>query len=295
MSVVSVDTRDAAEVIKVLDAAAECMRTAEGRRGATKWIPSRGTLFATGDLHDNIDHLQTILKIADLDRWPHHHIILHELIHGEVSMGGMDTSYRMLVRAAELVVAYPRQVHPLLANHELAQLCKLRISKGAGEQVSQFLDGLEWVFGDQAPHVSDAIDRFILAMPLALRTTSGLFCAHSTPPPYEVESVDVDALDRDLDPMSYDDRDGLAWQFTWGRDQTPESSKRMAERLGAQLMVCGHAHVEYGAEALSPELLLLNSDHARGVVVEILLEGPMPPASELVDEVHYLALIGLKG
>jgi hypothetical protein len=288
VSVVRVDARDAAAVTEVLLAAAESMRTAEGRRGATQWIPSRGTLLATGDLHDNLAHLQAVLELARLDASPDHHVILHELIHGESLTGGMDTSYRMLVRVAELVLAYPTQVHPLLANHELAQACKLRISKGSGEQVQLFLDGLDWVFGDEAQQVSDAVDHFIRAMPLAVRTESGLFCAHSTPAPFEVEAFDVGALDRGLDPDRYDDHDGLAWQFTWGRGQTPE-------RLGARLMVCGHAYVEQGAEAVSPELLLLNSDHARGVAVEIPLEGPVPSATELAREAVFLATVGFEG
>jgi hypothetical protein len=295
VSVVRVDARDAAAVTEVLLAAAESMRTAEGRRGATQWIPSRGTLLATGDLHDNLAHLQAVLELARLDASPDHHVILHELIHGESLTGGMDTSYRMLVRVAELVLAYPTQVHPLLANHELAQACKLRISKGSGEQVQLFLDGLDWVFGDEAQQVSDAVDHFIRAMPLAVRTESGLFCAHSTPAPFEVEAFDVGALDRGLDPDRYDDHDGLAWQFTWGRGQTPESSRRVAERLSARLMVCGHAYVEQGAEAVSRELLLLNSDHARGVAVEIPLAGPLPTATELAREAVFLATVGFDG
>jgi hypothetical protein len=295
VSVVRVDARDASAVSEVLLAAAECMRSADGRRGATQWIPSRGTLLATGDLHDNLAHLQAVLELARLDASPDHHVILHELIHGESLTGGMDTSYRMLVRVAELVLAYPTQVHPLLANHELAQACKLRISKGSGEQVQLFLDGLDWVFGDEAQQVSDAVDHFIRAMPLAVRTESGLFCAHSTPAPFEVEAFDVGALDRGLDPDRYDDHDGLAWQFTWGRGQTPESSRRVAERLGARLMVCGHAYVEQGAEAVSRELLLLNSDHARGVAVEIPLEGPVPSATELAREAVFLATVGFEG
>jgi len=294
VSVVRVDARDAAAVTEVLLSAAECMRTAEGRRGATQWIPSRGTLLATGDLHDNVAHLQAILQLARLDASPDRHVILHELIHGESLTGGMDTSYRMLVRVAELVLAYPTQVHPLLANHELAQACKLRISKGAGEQVQLFLDGLDWVFGDEAQAVSDAVDRFILAMPLAVRSTNGLFCAHSTPAPFEVESADVGALDLELDPSRYADHDGVAWQFTWGRGQTAESSRRVAQRLGVRLMVCGHAFVEQGAEAASPELLLLNSDHTRGVAVEIPLDGAPPPATDLAREAVFLATVGFE-
>jgi hypothetical protein len=58
-------------------------------------------------------------------------------------------------------------------------------------------------------------------------------------------------------------------------------------------MVCGHAYVEQGAEAVGPQLLLLNSDHARGVAVEIPLDGPPPTATELAREAVFLATIGM--
>ena len=57
MSVVRIDARDAGAVIDLLQTAAQRLRTAEGRRGATQWIPARGSLLATGDLHDNLAHL----------------------------------------------------------------------------------------------------------------------------------------------------------------------------------------------------------------------------------------------
>jgi hypothetical protein len=69
----------------------------------------------------------------------------------------------------------------------------------------------------------------------------------------------------------------------------------VAERLSARLMVCGHAYVEQGAEAVSRELLLLNSDHARGVAVEIPLAGPLPTATELAREAVFLATVGFDG
>lgn len=288
------DFRDADAVCALLHRAAECLRSVPGRKGATQWIPPRGRLVGTGDLHDNMEHLRAVLSFARLGASEHHHVIVHELIHGETLTGGVDASYRMLTRVAELVVQYPHQVHPLLANHELAQARKLRISKGGGEQVQLFLDGLDWVFGDDAGHVSDAVDEFIYAMPIALRTEQGVFCSHSTPGPADVESSRIDALERDLAPEEYDDQDGVAWQYTWGRGQTPESAARLAQRLDARLLMCGHAHVEDGAAAVGDALLLLNSDHARGVAVELALDGPPPAAPVLAADVHYLAMFGLE-
>ncbi len=285
--------RDSEEVISVLARAAQAMRSAEGRCGATQWLPQRGVLLATGDLHDNLQHLHAVQTLARLDESPDRHVILHELIHGETLTAGVDASYRMLVRVAEMVLQHPKQVHPMLANHELAQAGKWPITKGFGEQVQLFLDGLEWVFGDAATSVSDAVDDFIRAMPLVVRCANGVFCSHSTPAPFEQAQVDLTALDRELTADACAPWEGIAWRFTWGRGQEPESSTAFASALGANLMVCGHAPVEEGAEAVGPSLLLLNSDHARGVAVEISLEHPAPTAEELLSRVHYLALVGL--
>ena len=70
------------------------------------------------------------------------------MIHGERLLNGMDFSYRMLGRVAQLVIDWPDQVHPILANHELAQLTGRGVSKGAGNSVELFNDALEFVFGE---------------------------------------------------------------------------------------------------------------------------------------------------
>ena len=78
--------------------------------------------------------LPQVVELARLDADADHHVILHELIHGERLINCMDFSYRMLGRVAELVLAYPRQVHPLLANHEIAQLTGGGREQGGGQQ-----------------------------------------------------------------------------------------------------------------------------------------------------------------
>src|SRR5687767_13490267 len=97
----------------------------------------------------------------------------------------------MLARVAELVMRYPGQVHPLLANHELAQMTGRGVSKGAGNSVVLFNDGLEYVFGDECEAVSTALKEFIAAMPLALLSESGVFCAHSLPAPHAMQNFDL--------------------------------------------------------------------------------------------------------
>jgi hypothetical protein len=54
----------------------------------------------------------------------------------------------------------------------------------------------------------------------------------------------------------------------------------LAQAWGVKLFVAGHKHVAEGAEAVGARLLLLNSDHERGVVVPFQLDRPVPSALE---------------
>ena len=165
----------------LLEAAAEAMRASPLREHCTVRLPRRGVLLATGDIHDNQLHLDAVTRAAALRRTSDQHVVLHELIHGERLVSGMDMSHRMLARVAELVLAHPLQVHQMLANHEIAQFRRQRISKGAGDNLALFDAGLEWVFGEEAEVAADAIGSFVRAMPLAVRCDNGVMLSHSLP------------------------------------------------------------------------------------------------------------------
>ncbi|MFM1890458.1 MAG: hypothetical protein RLZZ565_1215, partial [Planctomycetota bacterium] len=104
----------------LMDRAAESILAIPTRRGSTVHLPRLGSLVVTGDLHDNPLQLSRILGFAALERGPERHVILQELIHGDRLVNGVDLSHRMIGRVAELSLRFPGQVHPLLANHELA-------------------------------------------------------------------------------------------------------------------------------------------------------------------------------
>ena len=160
------------------------MRLSPYRTGSIVKLPATGRLLVTGDLHDNPEHLRKIIQLARLDASADRHVVLHEIIHSERLINGVDLSHRMLARVAELIVAYPQQAHAVLANHELAQMTGQGVSKGAGNSVELFNAGLQFVFGDDWEDVAESIGGFIRAMPLALTSESGLLCAHSLPAPH---------------------------------------------------------------------------------------------------------------
>ena len=90
------------------------------------------------------------------------------------------------------------------------------VSKGAGNSVELFNDGLAFVFGDDWNGVADSINKFIAAMPLAIKSDSGLLCAHSLPAARSYKQFDPGVLDRELTEDDYQSRTGSAYLMVWG-------------------------------------------------------------------------------
>ena len=276
---VSIPINDATAFCELFDGAAESLRSSPHRVGSAVNLPARGRLLLTGDLHDNPEHFEKIVRLADLGSSRDHHVVLHEIIHGEMLVNGVDLSHRMLARAARLAADHPGQVHILMANHELAQMTGQRVTKGAGDNVALFNDGLEFAFGDAWEEVAQAIGRFIGAMPLACRSESGLFCAHSLPSPRRLPDFDPSILDRELVETDYRPPDGSAYLMVWGRGWSDREVQTLAGHWGTKLFCLGHEHVENGIAMRGGQAIILNSDHEMGTVVPIDLSAP-PTAEE---------------
>ncbi len=293
---------DATAVRELFQAATVTLREHTLRRGCAVRLPTRGKLLATGDLHDNINHFRKIVALARLDDSPDNHLLLHELIHGDHLIDGMDFSHRMLISVAQLLRRYPTQVHPVLANHELSQMMKRGVSKGAGNSVELFDDALEYVFGDDWMDVAFAIDEFFAAMPLAVLSehedrAPGVLCAHSLPNARMMKSFDMDVLDRELVDEDYQGSTGgatgSAYSMCWGRAYTEESIAQLAQRWNVKLFVLGHQHVETGAEVFGPHVMVLNSDHDRGCVLPIDLANVPDDAAAAMQRIVPLSSVAI--
>jgi hypothetical protein len=291
----TIDFTDAQQMIDLFDQAADALTSSPHRKGSVVKLPARGHLLATGDLHDNTIHLGKILKLAKLEASADRHVILHELIHGDKLINGLDFSHRMLGKVAQLVLEFPGQVHPLLANHELSQLTGRGVSKGAGNSVILFNKALEYVFDADASEVGKAINRFIRALPLALITGSGVLCAHSLPTlrAFEAGKFDPGILDRELANEDYHYPDGGAYLMVWGRTHGKALYEALAKAWGVKLFILGHQFVETGIEikSMEPSVLILNTDHDYAMTLPIDLANP-PHAEEALMMAMPLASIG---
>lgn len=296
MDLAQLDLRDPDHVIRLFKEGTEANRDARCRVGSIDRIEPPGTLIATGDLHDNPVHMGRVVEAAGMginatQDQHSHHLTLHELIHSDRLMNGMDMSYRALARAAALKAAYPERVHLLLANHELSQIVGAGIIKDGIRVVEAFDAGVEFAFHDRAEEVEQAIDDFVRAMPLALRCVTPRFdilCAHSLPGIGMMQRFDPSVLSRDLTPEDYEPRVGSAHLMVWGRGYDAEQLEDLVERWGVNMFILGHEKAENGVKLVPPNAIILNSDHDRGVYLPIDLSDP-PTVSEAIMSVVPLA------
>ena len=229
---------------------------------------------------------------AELDAFPDpKHLLLHEVIHSDNLMNGMDFSYRALARVAALKADHPELVHTMLTNHELSQVIGAGIIKGGVRVVEAFNAGLEFAFGDDHERVADAIAEFVRSMPIALRCVSrigDILCAHSLPGVGVMHKFDATIIERDLTDDDYMPRKGSAHLMVWGRGYDADQLEDLVERWGINLFILGHEHVPGGARLIKPNAVIINSDHNEGVYLPIDLEHP-PRAEDAVGMVHRLS------
>jgi hypothetical protein len=287
---------DAASVIELFRAGAAACRQASCRRGSIDLIRAPGRLIATGDLHDHPLHFKRLVEMTHLGTEHARHLTLHEIIHPPNLYNGVDYSYRALARVAALKAEFPEHVHLLLGNHELSQVFGAGIIKDGVKVVEAFNAGLETVFNADAAAVLDAIKEFVVAMPLALRVECNrpdgsrgidILCSHSLPGLAMMSRFDPSVLSRELTPDDYQPRTGAAHIMVWGRGYDAEQLEDLVERWGVNLFILGHEKAPDGVALVPPNAVVLNSDHDRGVCLEIDLSNP-PTALEAVQRVTRL-------
>jgi hypothetical protein len=262
----------AEQVVETFQAAGEENQLSALRQQQVVMLPAEGEVWMTGDLHDHRRNFDTFIRAADLANHPDRHVILHELIHGDrFDANGADGSWELLYRAAELKCDFPGQVHFLLANHDLAQIHGEGIMKGGLSVCEAFNAGVKRDFGARATMVNVAITEYLLTLPLAIRTESGLFFCHSLPTDDNIPPFDYTVFNRPLTGPDYKRRTGPVYQLIWGRHMSPPFVDIFAEKVRAKLIITGHQPQDMGYAVNGDKHLIIASDHNHGVFLPLSL------------------------
>jgi hypothetical protein len=204
-------------------------------------------VLIAGDMHGHIANFQAIYQAADLAKNPRRHLVLQEVVHGPFfyPLGG-DKSHQLLDLFAALKNQFPRQVHLLMGNHELAQWTDRFIMKDERDLNALFRAGVEEAYGEHGAAIYAAYMRLFGVLPLALRTSNRIFISHSLPRGKAVDAFEL----RHLETEAFSPADltvgGSVYELLWGRDTRPETCAAFLKKVECDWLVSGHIAQEAG-------------------------------------------------
>lgn len=279
---------DPVRLLKTLEGAVRAFRETPGRTGRMVALQDVNEVLATGDLHGQMEYLRLIVKRADLAKNPRRHLVLQEVVHGPLRYpDGSDKSHQALDVVAALKHQFPRQVHFLPGNHELAQWQGHRIGKAGIDQLSLFHQGIVAAYGSHADAIWGVYAQLIAAAPLALRTPNRVFLSHSLPEAVLLPTFDLTTLLREeIDPAAYR-LGGLVHSLVWGRDTRTETVEAFLKLVDADLLISGHIPSDAGYATPNAQQLILDTSGSPAAICLFPTTRPLTQA-ELVSGIEFL-------
>lgn len=279
--------------VDIFRQAAELNIEDERRKGNCIHLPSPSHVIVAGDIHGNRGNLSKIISYADVAHNPSNYLVLQELIHGPVDQTtGHDRSCELLLRAARLKIAHPRQVLFVMGNHDLSQVTGNEIIKSGGSVCRLFTDGVKAAFDPAGAEVLEAIEIFLKSIPLAVMCDNGVLISHSAPSPRDMADGSaevVEILSRQSNEQDMT-RGGALYQWLWGRGQTAEQLEVLGEQLAIKFFVMGHRKIDAGHEFFADRAVAIESDDHHGCVFSFSTDTLLTPelATNCVKQISML-------
>lgn len=265
------------------------VRATPGRRGHTVRLENCADVLVAGDLHGHVAHFQALLKLADLANNPARHFVMQEAIHGKFRYPkGGDKSHQLVDLFAALKCQFPKQVHYLPGNHELAQWTDRPVLKADENQNALFREGVAEAYGPAfGPQVYAAYLDLFRACPVVLRAPNGVLFSHSLPAARFLPLFDPARLERD----AYEPEDlqpgGSVHSLLWGRDTSADAAANYLRKMGADLLVSGHIACDAGYGVPNDRQVILDCAEAPAGFALVPADRPLTHA-ELVACVRTL-------
>jgi hypothetical protein len=224
------------------------VRATPGRRGHLVEVRDCTDVLVTGDLHGHVGHFQTLLKAADLANHPGRHFVMQEAIHGKFRYPtGGDKSHQLVDLFAALKCQFPKRVHYLPGNHEMAQWTGRTVLKADEDLNALFEAGVRTAYGSQAgPEVYQTYLELFKALPVAVRLPNRVLISHSLPAARVMSQFDPLRLDRDEYAPADLEPGGSVHSLLWGRDTAVKTAADYLQKMDADLLVSGHIASDTG-------------------------------------------------
>jgi Calcineurin-like phosphoesterase len=273
---------DPERLLRTLHQAIRAFRKTRGRRGRLVDLTSATDVLVVGDLHGNLANFSSVLRKADLAGKPGRHLVLQELIHGPQRYpAGGDKSHQLVDLVAALKCQYPERVHFLLGNHEQAQATGQAIAKVDWDLNALFREGVDTAYGGHAAAIYGAYLELFAAIPLALRTSNGVFVSHSLPSGKRLPAFNRALLEKDRYDELESQPGGPVHALLWGRDVRAPIAAGFLEKVGADLLVTGHIPCTEGFAVPNDRQIILDAQGTPGCYCLFPADRPLTHA-ELV-------------
>jgi hypothetical protein len=259
----------AADFINLLEAGIKANQADTYRRHNLIVLPDKGDIVITGDLHGHRRNFERIVAYSGLEKNPDRHLLLQEIIHGgpEDEKGGC-LSFDLLADVAILKIKFSDRVHIILANHDTAFITNSEVMKNGREMNASMRQAMKRRFGNKTKDVESAIERFLFSQPLAVKCPNRIWLSHSLPSDRMIEKFDFSIFNRNLK-INDIVRPNSAYLLTWGRRQSSESLKMLAEKFGVDFFVLGHQVQESGWMSNDENMIIIDSQHDHGHLLHI--------------------------
>ncbi len=246
--------------LQTLRRAVQACRDTPGRRGRLVRLCDCDEVLVGGDLHGHVENFRRLLQRADLARHPRRHLVLQELVHGPFRYpDGSDKSHQLVDVVCALKAQFPRQVHYLIGNHELAQATNQAVMKLERDLNDLFTRGVRLAYAERADEVYALYEQLWAVIPFALEAEGGLFISHSLPSAGMLMEFDPAALEREPGRAEDLAPGGSLYSLVWGRDVRVETLEGFLGKVGGARLVSGHIPCEYGFARPSAAHLILDS------------------------------------
>jgi hypothetical protein len=242
------------------------VRATPGRRGRVVELQDCTDVLVAGDLHGHVVNFQVLLKAADLGNHPTRHFILQELIHGKFRYPkGGDKSHQLVDLFAALKGQFPKQVHYIPGNHEMAQWTNRPVLKADENLNVLFQSGVTEAYGPQyGPQIYSTYLELFQSLPVAIRTPNRVLVSHSQPTAHVLSLFDPASLNTDTHAPADLQPGGAVHSLLWGRDTAALTTTQFLLKMNADLLVSGHIACEQGYSVPSERQIILDCAECPG-------------------------------
>jgi hypothetical protein len=251
---------DSDKLLQTLRQAIWAFRSTPGRVGRFIHLKDAKEVLLGGDMHGNLANLQALIRRADLPAHPRRHLVVQELIHGphRYANGG-DRSHQLIDVLAALKCLFPRQVHMLLGNHELAEWTGQLVGKNDQILNAAFREGIDAAYGPRGGEAYATYVKLFATLPVAIRTPNRIFLSHSLPSARHLTAFDPAMLERDEVADSELKAGGSIHALLWGRDTRLSTAEAFLLKMDADLLITGHIPCDNGFEVVNERQIVLDS------------------------------------